>query len=226
VRRSADLLLCRFVSALNLLAVLLLAQASAASPIPISCSTAGTSLPGTTDVICPNNCISGGSVWGCFTDGYYIYASSVCRAAIHQGVIPAAIGGRLIVTVSGSRSSYCGGTQNGVTTSSYGFSYPLMTLGRPARVHFHPSLRVLCMSCSVRTWLQGDACFLGLHLLPLPCGHLLQHNFRFLVHELPAGYLLRHNCRFLVHELPAGYLLRHNCRFLVHELPDSRNQRG
>eukprot|EP00670_Eutreptiella_braarudii_P004848 CAMPEP_0174281694 /NCGR_PEP_ID=MMETSP0809-20121228/2085_1 /TAXON_ID=73025 ORGANISM="Eutreptiella gymnastica-like, Strain CCMP1594" /NCGR_SAMPLE_ID=MMETSP0809 /ASSEMBLY_ACC=CAM_ASM_000658 /LENGTH=410 /DNA_ID=CAMNT_0015375393 /DNA_START=34 /DNA_END=1267 /DNA_ORIENTATION=+ len=86
----------------------------------MDCGTKGDSLWttanwGTQLVICPSGCISG-QVWG---TGPFSGDSSICRAAIFQGVI-APGGGVVSLTWMPGQSSYPGGTQNGVTTSSFG----------------------------------------------------------------------------------------------------------
>lgn len=73
--------------------------------------------PGTTiQATCPAGCDSSGSVWG---TGTYSDDSSICKAAIHAGVITSA-GGSVSVNIVGGLDSYTGSTQNGVTTSNWG----------------------------------------------------------------------------------------------------------
>ena len=57
-----------------------------------------------------------GTVWG--TD-VYTRDSSICRAAVHAGVIPAS-GGTLTVKATAGRDSYSGTERNGVTSNSFG----------------------------------------------------------------------------------------------------------
>jgi hypothetical protein len=57
-----------------------------------------------------------GSVWGSDT---YTADSSICRAAVHSGLIGAA-GGDVTVRKMAGCSSYASTTRNGVTTSSWG----------------------------------------------------------------------------------------------------------
>lgn len=57
-----------------------------------------------------------GAVWG---SGYYTDDSSVCRAALHAGVIGAA-GGEVTLVTSPGRAAYQGSSQNDVATQSYG----------------------------------------------------------------------------------------------------------
>jgi hypothetical protein len=75
------------------------------SPVKCTCSAADTT--------------TGGSVWGSET---YTDDSSVCRAAVHAGVIGSA-GGDVTVTKTKGCSSYESTTKNGVTTSAWG-SHP------------------------------------------------------------------------------------------------------
>jgi hypothetical protein len=67
------------------------------------------------------NCAPNGSlaatVWG--TD-VYTDDSSVCKAAVHAGVIRLAQGGTVAVTILAGRTAYQGSTRNGVTTEGYG----------------------------------------------------------------------------------------------------------
>jgi hypothetical protein len=71
---------------------------------------------------CPNG--SSGSVWG---TGLYTDDSSLCRAALHAGAIPAT-GGFIEATVQPGASSYTGSTSNGVTSNSYGSWYGSYTV--------------------------------------------------------------------------------------------------
>jgi hypothetical protein len=68
-------------------------------------------------VTCPAGCTSSQSVWG---TGVYTDDSSICRAAIHAGLISVDRGGTVTVIARPGRSSYQGSTANGVTTSNYG----------------------------------------------------------------------------------------------------------
>lgn len=65
-------------------------------------------------VTCPANCA--GTIWG---TGTYTDDSSVCRAAIHAGVIPAS-GGQFLLTIAPGLQSYPGSTANGITSSQWG----------------------------------------------------------------------------------------------------------
>ena len=58
----------------------------------------------------------GGTVWG---SGIYTDDSRLCRAAIHDGVIPAS-GGTLRVIELPGQNPYDSTTQNGITTNAYG----------------------------------------------------------------------------------------------------------
>jgi LCCL domain len=60
-----------------------------------------------------------GSIWG---SGPYTSDSSICRAALHAGVISSS-GGIVRVTAAPGQKEYRGSTANGVTTSGWG-SYP------------------------------------------------------------------------------------------------------
>jgi hypothetical protein len=65
--------------------------------------------------------VSSGSVWG--TD-IYTSDSSICRAAVHAGVVTnTTVGGKVKFIIEGAQSSFTGTTRNGITSSSYG-SYP------------------------------------------------------------------------------------------------------
>ena len=57
-----------------------------------------------------------GTIWGVID---YTADSSVCRAAVHAGVIPAG-GGNIRIAKRPGLSSYRGSTANGVTTHKYG----------------------------------------------------------------------------------------------------------
>ncbi|KAI8482557.1 dendrite reproteinration [Branchiostoma belcheri] len=71
----------------------------------------------TSSAICPADCVdAAGAVWG---TAIYTDDSSICRAAIHDGRIPAT-GGVVTGYKLPGQSSYQGSTQNGITTSSYG----------------------------------------------------------------------------------------------------------
>jgi len=65
---------------------------------------------------CPANGVAG-SIWG---TSVYTDDSSVCTAAVHDGLITRASGGRVFVAVRPGRSSYTASTRNGVTSRSYG----------------------------------------------------------------------------------------------------------
>ena len=66
-------------------------------------------------VTCPSGC-GEGSVWG--TD-VYTDDSTVCRALLHAGTIPAS-GGKAAITFVRGQLSYVGTQRNGVNSSSYG----------------------------------------------------------------------------------------------------------
>lgn len=65
---------------------------------------------------CPAG-MPGGSVWG---TGVYTDDSDVCRAAVHDGRIDPATGGKVTVEIRAGQASYEGVEQHGVGSSSYG----------------------------------------------------------------------------------------------------------
>jgi hypothetical protein len=84
-----------------------------------ACPSNARNLRGTGDTVecsCTAAAASGGSVWG--TD-VYTDDSSLCRAALHAGVI-GRDGGDVTFTVAGGRPSYAGSTQNAVESRNYG----------------------------------------------------------------------------------------------------------
>ncbi|MFT6100111.1 MAG: YD repeat-containing protein, partial [Arenicella sp.] len=73
---------------------------------------------------CPPG-LSQATVYG---TGIYTYDSSLCSAAVHQGLITFALGGEVVVEMLGGQPSYSGTTANGVTSysyTSYGGSFTL-----------------------------------------------------------------------------------------------------
>src|ERR1700722_1451752 len=68
------------------------------------------------DYVCPAYG-SSGTVWG---TGVYTYDSSVCTAAVLEGRITLAGGGKVVIEVLPGRGSYQGSTRNGITSNSYG----------------------------------------------------------------------------------------------------------
>ncbi|XP_077982670.1 cysteine-rich secretory protein LCCL domain-containing 2-like [Glandiceps talaboti] len=89
-------------------------------PSTIDCNSVGYSVcpSGTCRVKCPSGCLQATrTVWG--TNNVFTDDSSVCKAAIHQGVITAD-GGLVSLTLKAGEASYQGATKHGVTTSSYG----------------------------------------------------------------------------------------------------------
>lgn len=64
---------------------------------------------------CAANKTANGSIWG---SGPYTADSSVCRAAVHAGVIRAS-GGSIRITKAPGQNSYRGSSANGVVTSSW-----------------------------------------------------------------------------------------------------------
>lgn len=102
-----------------ILALVTLATTVACSqPKDIGCGDAAKSLTGGTThkVKCPAGCGDTGSLWG--TDSYTT-DSSVCKAAIHAGVITKA-GGVATVTIGAGKTTYQGSERNGVTSSGWG----------------------------------------------------------------------------------------------------------
>jgi hypothetical protein len=67
-------------------------------------------------VSCPAGCADGGGLWG--TD-VYTGDSSVCKAAIHAGLI-SPNGGRVGVITEGGRPAFRGSVRNGVRSNDYG----------------------------------------------------------------------------------------------------------
>ena len=75
-----------------------------------------TGFTGSVVVVCPPIGDYPYNIWG--TD-VYADASSICRAAVHSGLITAAAGGPVNVTPGGAQTAFQGSTRNGVTTQSY-----------------------------------------------------------------------------------------------------------
>jgi hypothetical protein len=97
------------------------AAPAASGPVNISCGDSIKSLNKTAtmnfSVTCPVNCVtSGGSVWG--TD-LYTTDSSICRAAIHAGVVTNS-GGSASITLAPGQGAYTGTPRNGITTTAWG----------------------------------------------------------------------------------------------------------
>ena len=67
---------------------------------------------------CPASAKQGGSVWG---TGIYTGDSTICRAALHGGMITLN-GGPVTVTPVPGRSRYPGDSRNGVSTGKSGSS--------------------------------------------------------------------------------------------------------
>ncbi|MCS7072305.1 MAG: LCCL domain-containing protein, partial [Anaerolinea sp.] len=68
-------------------------------------------------VLCPAGCAANSqAVWG---SNFYTDDSSICRAAIHAGVITDQ-GGPVRVTIAPGQQSYTGSAQNGITTANWG----------------------------------------------------------------------------------------------------------
>jgi hypothetical protein len=82
----------------------------------ISCAMNAQGVPADTTVVCPPGCGTS-TAWG---EDVYSDDSSICTAAIHAGVIQAATGGPVHVTIAPGQSAYPATSRNGVTTSSWG----------------------------------------------------------------------------------------------------------
>lgn len=89
-------------------------------PIEAGCSFNGQQLRGEVgsifQIACPPNCQEGGGLWGTDT---YTADSSICKAAIHAGAIPAA-GGVVSVRIDPGRPAYRGSVHYGVRSHDYG----------------------------------------------------------------------------------------------------------
>ena len=94
--------------------------AAATGPQTIECGTNAQGMAGATGTVitvaCPAGC-GARTAWG--TD-VYSDDSSVCTAAIHAGVIQAAAGGPVVVTIADGQPSYPASARNGVSTSQWG----------------------------------------------------------------------------------------------------------
>jgi hypothetical protein len=78
-------------------------------------------------VACPAGCDEG-SIYG---TGVYTADSSICRAGVHSGVIPAS-GGVVSITLEPGRLAYRGSEQNGIKSRDYGkysSSFAVVTTG-------------------------------------------------------------------------------------------------
>ncbi|XP_068098659.1 cysteine-rich secretory protein LCCL domain-containing 2-like [Hyperolius riggenbachi] len=87
-------------------------------PVPGTCSTTARILYDSNPVVqCPADCLLNGSaVWG---TGVYKDDSSICRAAIHEGIIGIK-GGLVRLKKIPGQVNYSGYSKNGITTYSYG----------------------------------------------------------------------------------------------------------
>jgi outer membrane protein OmpA-like peptidoglycan-associated protein len=99
------------------------AGASAPSPAPAAVSVCPDNFVAFAETTEPLACVCSaeatnrpGSVWGM---DIYTGDSSLCRAALHAGVI-AVRGGRVTVIPEAGRNAYAGLTRNGVSSSNYG----------------------------------------------------------------------------------------------------------
>lgn len=75
---------------------------------------AGKTLP----LVCP----AGGALKAIYGTNIYSDDSSICTAAVHAGVITAAVGGTVTVQHVAGRSAYTSSTRNGVSSNAYGSS--------------------------------------------------------------------------------------------------------
>jgi hypothetical protein len=66
------------------------------------------------------DCPSNGSLANIWGTSVYTDDSSVCTAAVHDGLITRASGGRVFVAIRAGRSSYSASTRNGVASRAYG----------------------------------------------------------------------------------------------------------
>jgi len=105
-----------------------------------------------------------GSIWG---NDVYTSDSSVCRAALHAGVITVAAGGRVVIELWPARDGYGTAERNGITSSDYGpysGSYAIVPFGACANgVKDASESDVDCgASCGVcgigRTCAGGESC--------------------------------------------------------------------
>ncbi|WP_395852547.1 LCCL domain-containing protein [Cystobacter fuscus] len=126
-------------------------------------STCPTNLQGVTTsgaCYCPPQS-SFGSLWG---TGVYTSDSHLCTAAVHSGVISASAGGDISYTILPGRDAYCGSTQNGAASNSYGSygaSYSvggaeLPLIQRESLSHTYTARNV--GSNTLRTFSAGTSC--------------------------------------------------------------------
>ncbi|XP_013397759.1 uncharacterized protein LOC106164412 [Lingula anatina] len=92
---------------------------STGATVPATC--ANTADKACSSAICSFQCPSGcsastASVWG---TGVYTDDSSICRAAIHDGRIPAS-GGQVTISKTRGGTRFSGSVKNGITSKSYG----------------------------------------------------------------------------------------------------------
>ncbi|KAG8555480.1 hypothetical protein GDO81_017718 [Engystomops pustulosus] len=86
--------------------------------VVVTCTTRAREIKGSTaHVLCPAGCVANEeTVWG--TDAY-TDDSSICRAAIHAGLLPNN-GGEVTVWKTPGQADYFGSTRNGITTKNFG----------------------------------------------------------------------------------------------------------
>ena len=104
--------------------------ATQAEPCPVRLSI-NRNLPTPFSCRCDADSMLEGAVWG---SDVYTDDSSLCRAAVHVGVIPPA-GGTLTVIREAGRPLYVGSLRNGIKSSDYGaYSDSIRFVGAPAPV--------------------------------------------------------------------------------------------
>jgi hypothetical protein len=79
-------------------------------------------------VSCPPGCAQARALWG---TNVYSGDSSICKAAIHAGILSDA-GGEVVVVLAGWQPAFQGGARNQVRSGDYG-PYPSSFLLQPAR---------------------------------------------------------------------------------------------
>ncbi|XP_076810440.1 uncharacterized protein LOC143453158 [Clavelina lepadiformis] len=108
------------------------------------------------EITCPSGCDnSSATVWG---NGTYSHDSSICKAAIHDGIITKK-GGTFIFYRQPGQPSYQGSSRNGITTTKYGYYWrssfsftpeipeaPILckTTAQERRFFSKPAFQILC----------------------------------------------------------------------------------
>jgi len=117
--------------ALAALGVLLLAQVTAAMPVPgsggpgqgaraVTWRETAVALRGQPGVQATFDCPARGKIGSVWGTNVYTDDSSICSAAAHAGAITAAAGGRIVIEIRAGEPSYTGTARNGVTSSNWG----------------------------------------------------------------------------------------------------------